>query len=137
MRIEVIDPVADYADLMQSLFDFGAIRALFGRGFTMRFDAMSAVSGPYAKTIFEHMLGAPAGTVMHGKPLEDFGGHHPDPNPVNAAELIAYCREKLAGYKTPKALDFRAELPRHETGKLYKGQLKAEYRAAAERKETA
>lgn len=92
MRIEVIDPVTDYADLMQSLFDFDAIRALFESGFTMRFDAMSAVSGPYAKTILEDMLGAPAGTVMHGEPLEDFGGHHPDPNPVNAAELIAHMR---------------------------------------------
>lgn len=92
MRIEVIDPVTDYADLMQGLFDFDAIRALFESGFTMRFDAMSAVSGPYAKTILEQMLGAPAGTVMHGEPLEDFGGHHPDPNPVNAAELIAHMR---------------------------------------------
>ena len=92
MHIEVIDPVADYADLMQSLFDFDAIRALFATGFTMCFDGMGAVSGPYAKTILEHMLGAPAGTVMHGEPLEDFGGHHPDPNPVNAAELIAHMR---------------------------------------------
>ncbi|MBC7454737.1 MAG: alpha-D-glucose phosphate-specific phosphoglucomutase [Massilia sp.] len=92
MHIEVIDPVADYADLMQSLFDFDAIRALFATGFTMRFDGMGAVSGPYAKTILEELLGAPAGTVMHGEPLEDFGGHHPDPNPVNAAELIAHMR---------------------------------------------
>lgn len=89
MQVEVIDPVADYAELMERLFDFGAIRALFARGFTMRFDGMSAVSGPYAKAILEGMLGAPAGTVMNGEPLEDFGGHHPDPNPVNAAELVA------------------------------------------------
>jgi phosphoglucomutase len=89
MAVEVIDPVADYAELMARLFDFDAIRALFARGFTMRFDGMSAVSGPYAKAIIEGMLGAPAGTVMNGTPLEDFGGHHPDPNPVNAAELIA------------------------------------------------
>jgi phosphoglucomutase len=88
MQVEVIDPVADYAELMSRLFDFGAIRALFGRGFTMRFDGMSAVSGPYAKAIIEGMLGAPAGTVINFEPLEDFGGHHPDPNPVNAAELI-------------------------------------------------
>jgi phosphoglucomutase len=88
MQVEVIDPVADYAELMSRLFDFGAIRALFGRGFTMRFDGMSAVSGPYAKAIIEGMLGAPAGTVINFEPLEDFGGHHPDPNPVNAAELV-------------------------------------------------
>ncbi|CAH0141236.1 Phosphoglucomutase [Massilia sp. Bi118] len=89
MAVEVIDPVADYAELMARLFDFDAIRALFGRGFTMRFDGMSAVSGPYAKAIIEGMLGAPAGTVINDEPLEDFGGHHPDPNPVNAAELVA------------------------------------------------
>jgi phosphoglucomutase len=89
MRVEVIDPVADYAELMSRLFDFEAIRALFKRGFTMRFDGMHAVSGPYAKAIIEGMLGAPAGTVINAEPLEDFGGHHPDPNPVNAAELIA------------------------------------------------
>jgi phosphoglucomutase len=89
MTVEVIDPVADYAELMARLFDFDAIRALFQRGFTMRFDGMSAVSGPYAKAIIEGMLGAPAGTVINDQPLEDFGGHHPDPNPVNAAELVA------------------------------------------------
>ncbi|MFC5549637.1 alpha-D-glucose phosphate-specific phosphoglucomutase [Massilia aerilata] len=89
MAVEVIDPVADYAELMARLFDFDAIRALFGRGFTMRFDGMSAVSGPYAKAIIEGMLGAPAGTVINAEPREDFGGHHPDPNPVNAAELVA------------------------------------------------
>ena len=89
MQVEVIDSVADYAELMKGLFDFDAIRALFARGFTMRFDGMSAVSGPYAKAIIEGMLGAPSGTVINAEPLEDFGGHHPDPNPVNAAELIA------------------------------------------------
>jgi len=89
MQVEVIDPVADYAELMGRLFDFDAIRALFQRGFTMKFDGMSAVSGPYAKAIIEGVLGAPSGTVINGEPLEDFGGHHPDPNPVNAAELIA------------------------------------------------
>lgn len=87
--VEVIDPVADYAAMMEKLFDFEAMRALFARGFTMCFDGMNAVSGPYAKRIIEGMLGAPAGTVINGEPLEDFGGHHPDPNPVNAAELIA------------------------------------------------
>jgi phosphoglucomutase len=89
MEVEVIDSVADYAELMRKLFDFEAIRALFGGGFRMCFDGMYAVSGPYAKAILEGMLGAPAGTVINGVPLEDFGGHHPDPNPVNAAELIA------------------------------------------------
>jgi phosphoglucomutase len=89
MQVEVIDPVADYAELMGRLFDFDAIRALFARGFMMRFDGMSAVSGPYAKAIIEGMLGAPAGTVVNAEPREDFGGHHPDPNPVNAAELVA------------------------------------------------
>lgn len=89
MEVEVIDPVFDYAELMAGLFDFSAIKALFAGGFTMRFDAMHAVCGPYAHAILEGMLGAPAGTVINGTPLEDFGGHHPDPNPVNAAELIA------------------------------------------------
>jgi phosphoglucomutase len=89
MQVEVIDPVADYAEMMGRLFDFDAIRALIKRGFTMRFDGMSAVSGPYAKAIIEGMLGAPVGTVINFEPLEDFGGHHPDPNPVNAAELVA------------------------------------------------
>jgi phosphoglucomutase len=87
-EIEVIDSVADYAELMQKLFDFDAIRKLFGGGFRMCFDGMHAVSGPYAKAILEGMLGAPVGTVINGVPLEDFGGHHPDPNPVNAAQLI-------------------------------------------------
>jgi phosphoglucomutase len=89
MQVEVIDPVADYAELMARLFDFDAISKLFARGFTMCFDGMHAVSGPYAKAIIEGMLGAPAGTVINAEPLEDFGGHHPDPNPVNASELIA------------------------------------------------
>lgn len=89
MTVEVIDPVADYAQLMEQLFDFAAIRRLFAGGFTMCFDAMNAVSGPYARTILEGMLGAPAGTVINGQPLEDFGGLHPDPNPVNAEQLVA------------------------------------------------
>ena len=88
MLVEVIDPVADYAALMQTCFDFPAIKALFAGGFRMRFDAMSAVGGPYAKQIIEGLLGAPAGTVVNAEPLEDFGGLHPDPNPVNAEDLI-------------------------------------------------
>lgn len=87
MTVEVIDPVADYAELMQSLFDFGAIRQLFAGGFTMAFDAMNAVTGPYAIEIFERLLGAAAGTVRNGVPLPDFGGGHPDPNLVHAHKL--------------------------------------------------
>lgn len=87
--VEVIDPVADYAELMGRLFDFAAIRQLFGAGFLMCFDAMHAVTGPYAKTILEGMLGAKAGSVIHGTPLPDFGGGHPDPNLVHAHGLVA------------------------------------------------
>ncbi len=88
--VEVIDPVADYAELMRGLFDFDAIRALFARGFRLRYDAMCAVGGPYALALLEGELGAPPGTVVNGEPLEDFGGLHPDPNPVNAADLVAH-----------------------------------------------
>jgi phosphoglucomutase len=87
MTVEVVDPVADYAELMESLFDFEAIRNAVADGFTMAFDAMSAVTGPYAKDIIERRLGLPAGTVWNAEPLEDFGGHHPDPNPVHAKTL--------------------------------------------------
>jgi phosphoglucomutase len=87
MRVEVIDPVADYAALMQQLFDFDAIRQLIAGGFTMRFDGMGAITGPYATAILEGLLGFPRGTVMNGTPLPDFGGHHPDPNLVHAKEL--------------------------------------------------
>jgi len=85
--VRIIDPVAGYADLMESLFDFGAIRAMIGSGFRIAFDAMSAVTGPYAVEILEKRLGAPAGTVRNGTPLPDFGGHHPDPNLVHAKAL--------------------------------------------------
>lgn len=87
MVVEVIDPVADYAELMESLFDFDKIRAMFAAGFTMRFDAMHAVTGPYAHKILEGILGAPAGTVVNGTPSPDFGGGHPDPNLVYAKDL--------------------------------------------------
>jgi phosphoglucomutase len=96
MSVEVIDPVADYAALMQECFDFDAIGRLFASGFRMRFDAMSAVGGPYAKAIFEGVLGAPAGSVVNAAPLEDFGGHHPDPNPVNAHDLIEHMAAQAA-----------------------------------------
>jgi phosphoglucomutase len=88
MVVEVVDPVADYAALMARLFDLDAIRALFAGGFRMRFDAMHAVTGPYARAILEGMLGAPEGTVVNAVPLPDFGGGHPDPNPVWARDLI-------------------------------------------------
>ncbi|MBY5934851.1 alpha-D-glucose phosphate-specific phosphoglucomutase [Tateyamaria omphalii] len=88
MQIEIVDPVADYAELMGELFDFGAISALFTGGFRMCFDAMHAVTGPYAHEILENRLGAPAGTVMNGAPSPDFGGGHPDPNPVWAKALM-------------------------------------------------
>ena len=87
MTVEVVDPVADYQALMEQLFDFPRIRAMFAGGFTMRFDAMSAVTGPYAKAILEGALGAAPGTVMNGTPLPDFGGHHPDPNLVHAKAI--------------------------------------------------
>lgn len=88
MTVEIVDPVADYAELMASLFDFDAISSMFKGGFTMCFDAMHAVTGPYAREILENRLGAPAGTVRNGTPLPDFGKGHPDPNPVWAKELM-------------------------------------------------
>jgi phosphoglucomutase len=89
MQVEVIDPVADYAALMQRLFDFERIQALLTGGrFRMCFDAMHAITGPYGHEILERRLGAPAGTVINGVPKPDFGGGHPDPNPVWASELI-------------------------------------------------
>ncbi|SDG48009.1 alpha-D-glucose phosphate-specific phosphoglucomutase [Pelagibacterium luteolum] len=87
MSVEIIDPVADYAALMETLFDFDAIAAMFASGFRMQFDAMHAVTGPYAKAIIEGRLGAPAGTVINAVPLPDFGGGHPDPNLVHAKDL--------------------------------------------------
>jgi phosphoglucomutase len=89
MTVAVIDPVTDYVKLMEQLFDFDAIRKLIAGGFRIRFDAMHAVTGPYAHQILERCLGAPAGTVVNGTPLPDFGGHHPDPNMVHAHELFA------------------------------------------------
>ena len=99
--VEVIDPVAIHAGLMRALFDFDAIRTLFASGFSMRFDAMHAVTGPYAKAILEDELGAPRGTVLNGEPLPDFGGGHPDPNPVHARVLV----DLMVG---PEAPDFAA-----------------------------
>jgi phosphoglucomutase len=88
MQVEVFDPVADYAELMESLFDFSAIRALVMGGFRIKFDAMHAVNGPYASEILERRLGAPASSLMNAVPLPDFGGGHPDPNLTYAHELV-------------------------------------------------
>ncbi|MAQ85113.1 MAG: alpha-D-glucose phosphate-specific phosphoglucomutase [Maritimibacter sp.] len=88
MTVEVLDPVADYADLMETLFDFDAIRAMIAGGFRVRMDSMCAVTGPYAVEILENRLGAPRGTVVNRQPLPDFGGMHPDPNPVWAKMLM-------------------------------------------------
>lgn len=88
MQVEVIDPVADYAELMESIFDFDAIRELLSGDFRMAFDAMHAVTGPYAKAIIEKILGAPDGTVINGIAKDDFGGGHPDPNLTYAKELV-------------------------------------------------
>jgi phosphoglucomutase len=87
-EVEIIDPVSDYAELMQELFDFDKIRGLFRVGFRLCFDAMSAVTGPYAERIFVEMLGAPPDSILNGTPLPDFGGHHPDPNLINAKHLF-------------------------------------------------
>lgn len=88
--INVIDSVKDYADLMEKLFDFDAIRVLFAKGFTMRYDALHAVTGPYAKEILERRLGAPNGSVVNAEPLPDFGGGHPDPNLTYAKSLVDF-----------------------------------------------
>ncbi len=88
MTVRIVDPVANYADLMASLFDFDAIKALFASGFTMRFDAMHAITGPYATAILEDTLGAAKGSVVNAVPSPDFGGGHPDPNPIWAKTLV-------------------------------------------------
>ena len=87
-EIEVVDCVEDYSLLMQQLFDFDLIRAWFKRGHTLRFDAMHAVTGPYAERIFVEQLGAPLLSVQNASPLEDFGGGHPDPNLIYAKDLV-------------------------------------------------
>ena len=101
MQITVVNPVTDYEVLMQSIFDFDAIRALFAGGFTISFDAMHSVTGPYAHAILEGTLGAPKGSVVNGIPSPDFGGGHPDPNPVWAKDLM----DRMMG---PDAPDFGA-----------------------------
>jgi phosphoglucomutase len=88
MVVDVVDPVSDYAALMETLFDFPAIRAMFAGGFRMRMDSMCAVTGPYAVEILENRLGAARGTCVNATPLPDFGGMHPDPNPTWAKALM-------------------------------------------------
>jgi len=99
--VEIVDPVANYAALMRTLFDFDAIRALFASGFRMRFDALHAITGPYAHAILEDELGAPKGTVVNGTPLPDFGGRHPDPN-------LTYARDLYDLMMSPQSPDFGA-----------------------------
>ncbi|HEY9104614.1 alpha-D-glucose phosphate-specific phosphoglucomutase [Chitinimonas sp.] len=101
LQVEVVDPVADYAALMQRLFDFDAIRAWLREGHKVRFDALHAVGGPYAVQLFEDILGAPINSVRNAAPQADFGGGHPDPNPVYCAELV----EAMQGASAP---DFAA-----------------------------
>ncbi|MGA0936666.1 MAG: alpha-D-glucose phosphate-specific phosphoglucomutase [Sedimenticolaceae bacterium] len=101
MPIEIIDPVKDYADLLETEFDFDAIRNLIAGDFRFAFDAMHAVTGPYATELLENRLGAPKGTVINGTPLPDFGGGHPDPNLAHAKELLAMTQGN-------DALDFAA-----------------------------
>jgi phosphoglucomutase len=101
MAIEIIDPVEDYADLLETEFDFDAIRDLIESDFRFAFDAMHAVTGPYAIELLENRLGAAKGTVINGIPLPDFGGGHPDPNLAHAKELLAMTQGN-------DALDFAA-----------------------------
>ena len=96
--VEVIDAVQDYADLMESLFDFQAIRALLKSDFSMKFDAMHAVTGPYAQELFVRRLGAPARSLMNCQPSEDFNGGHPDPNLTYAEDLV---KTMYAGASAP------------------------------------
>ena len=97
MTVEIVDPVADYAALMETIVDFDKIKALFKGGFTMCFDAMHAVTGPYAHAILEDRLGAAKGTVINGIPSPDFGKGHPDPNPICAKTLM----DKMFGTDAP------------------------------------
>ncbi len=96
VRVEVVDPVADYARLMESLFDFDRMASWLRSGRRLRFDAMHAVTGPYARQILVDRLGAPADSLLRAEPLPDFGGLHPDPNPIDAALLFAQSRGRGA-----------------------------------------
>ena len=93
---EIIDPVDEYAELMEQLFDFELIQSALRKKISLRFDALNAATGPYAKKIFCDILGAPDASVVNGTPLEDFGGLHPDPNPVDAKHLVDYANSSGA-----------------------------------------
>lgn len=98
LTITIIDPVSDYAELMQSIFDFNLLKQSISSGYiTLLFDAMHAITGPYAKRILIDILGAAPDSVIHAEPLEDFGGHHPDPNLAHAQELA----ERMFGSAPP------------------------------------
>lgn len=101
MQIEIIEPIGEYVQMMQDIFDFPAIKKLFAGGFRIAFDAMNAVTGPYAVKIFEEILGAPKGSVWNYVPMEDFGGLHPDPNLIYAKKLVDFMY-------SDKAADFGA-----------------------------
>ena len=101
MTVQIVDSTQDYADLMETQFDFDAIRSLLDSGFQFAFDAMHAVTGPYARELFVHRLGAPESVLRNAVPQSDFGGGHPDPNLVYAAELA----DEVV---TRQALDFAA-----------------------------
>ncbi len=96
MYVEVFDGTSDYIEMMKNLIDFDAIKALFAKGFTIRFDALNAITGPYAKKIFEQELGAKEGSVVNYIPMPDFGGGHPDPNLVYAKNLVDFMFSKEA-----------------------------------------
>lgn len=96
MRVEIVDSVENYQALMETLFDFDRISKAFRNGLSIKFDAMSAVTGPYATAILEGALGAAKGSVVNATPLEDFGGHHPDPNLVHAKHLYDLAMSPLA-----------------------------------------
>lgn len=96
MKVEIINPVTDYADLMETLFDFGTIKNMIASGFTLCFDAMHAITGPYANEILVNRLGAPASSLINAIPLPDFGGGHPDPNPAYAKVLFETMFSKVS-----------------------------------------
>uniref|UniRef100_A0A175YMN0 Glucose phosphomutase n=1 Tax=Daucus carota subsp. sativus TaxID=79200 RepID=A0A175YMN0_DAUCS len=87
--VEVVDPVSDYLELMETVFDFSLIRSLLSLDdFRLVFDAMHAVTGAYAEPIFVDKLGASTNSILNGVPLEDFGHGHPDPNLTYAKDLV-------------------------------------------------
>ena len=104
MQVEIVNGVDDFVALMQQLFDFDQISELLKSDFPLAFDAMHAVTGPYAKRVFEELLGAPAGSVRNGVPLEDFGKGHPDPNLTYAHDLAELLLEG-DGYRFGAACD--------------------------------